>query len=83
MDRLLVDALILLISAVFAVVSVVWGWQGITTKEIVLRGRHHYKGIAALIVSSMLMCMGTSVGCIIVYQVARFVQGATPFLLPR
>jgi hypothetical protein len=82
MDRLLVDALILLISAAFAVLSVVWGWQGIRMKEIVLRG-HHYKGIAALIVSSMLMCMGTSVGCIIVYQVTQFVQGVTPFLLPR
>jgi hypothetical protein len=82
MDRLLVDALILLISAAFAVLSVVWGWQGITMKEIVLRG-HHYKGIAALIVSSMLMCIGTSVGCLVVYQVAQFVQGATPFLLPR
>jgi hypothetical protein len=82
MDRLLVDALILLISAVFAVVSVVWGWQGITTKEIVLRGRHHYKGIAALIVSSMLMCWARP-SVHHVYQVARFVQGATPFLLPR
>jgi hypothetical protein len=51
-------------------------------KEIVLRG-HHYKGIAALIVSSMLMCLGTSGGCIIVYQVTQFVQGVTPFLLPR
>ncbi len=82
MDRLLVDALILLITAVFAVLSVVWGWQGITTKEIVLRS-YHYKGIAALIVSSMLMCLGTSGGCIIVYQVTQFVQGVTPFLLPR
>ncbi len=51
-------------------------------KEIVLRG-HHYKGIAALIVSSMLMCIGTSGGCFVVYQVAQFVQGATPYLLPR
>ncbi len=82
MERLLIDALILLISAVLSLLSVAWGWQGVMAKAIVLRG-NHYKGTIAVILSSILMCIGSSTGCIIVYQVAQFIQGASPFLLPR
>jgi len=69
-DRLLVDLLVVLFSAILSVVCVVLGWQGIAAKEIVLRG-HHYKGIVAVFLSA------------IAYQVGLFVQGLTPFLLPR
>ncbi len=82
MERLLIDALILVIGAVLGLISVAWGWQGVMAREIVLRG-HHYKGIVAVLLSAILVCIGTSTSCIVVYQVARFIQGASPFLLPR
>lgn len=82
MDRLLVDLLIVLVSAILSIGFTVWGWRGIAAKEIVLRG-NHYKGIVAVFLSAILMCMGTSTGCLIAYQVGLFIQGMTPYLLLR